>query len=317
MKRALKLLLLSIVVSLSLLPLKRLCCLAIMRHANFGITRAATESGLDWLFIGSSMFRQGLDIKNLWGGQAATYMFAYNGNQPVLELEELRLFLERGGSVKNCAIDMYAYSLTAVPGLSDVRLLLDADLSDTLSIFAALKAGGNADWTTCYQMLFQANNELLLTLPVAFKFMNERYCMGANLGSRAGSTEKALMALPPLPKRFKPNPRQAEALAEMVKLCRENGTGVSFIETPKFARVYSDNDCYIESMKRYVELLHGLPCVLVINSTTADGLQFPGDMKVITYSFDSTRADCFSDLLHLSTKGRVEFSRVLAATLRP
>lgn len=49
------------------------------------------------LFIGSSMFRQGLDIDVLEERlEGSSYILSYNGNQPALMAMELQYLLEQG-----------------------------------------------------------------------------------------------------------------------------------------------------------------------------------------------------------------------------
>ena len=80
------------------------------------------QEEVDHLFIGSSMFRQGLDIdaleENLDG---SVYVLSYNGNQPVFMAKELEYLIDHGVKIKNLYIDFYAYTLTAVPWISDTK----------------------------------------------------------------------------------------------------------------------------------------------------------------------------------------------------
>ena len=97
---------------------------------TYGMPAAIEKGKIDHLFIGSSMFRQGLDIdaleENLDG---EVYILSYNGNQPVFMAKELEYLLEQGLEIENLYIDFYAYTLTAVPWISDTKMFLDTDLA--------------------------------------------------------------------------------------------------------------------------------------------------------------------------------------------
>ena len=83
---------------------------------TYGIPAAVKQEKIDHLFIGSSMFRQGLDIDALEEKlEGNVYILSYNGNQPVFMAKELEYMLKQGLQVENLYIDFYAYTLTAVP----------------------------------------------------------------------------------------------------------------------------------------------------------------------------------------------------------
>ena len=286
-----------------------------MGKANFGVTRAASFKEIDSLFIGSSMFRQGIDIALVTPEGETAYLLAYNGNQPILELEEMRRFYELGGKARRLIVDMYAYSLAATPKLSDSRVLLDdTDGSYLLRLYAGLKKGG-ADWRIFYQMVFLTNNELLVTSPLTLKVVNRRYANGGNLGKREGATAEKLGRLPLLPSRTKPNADQVESLRELVQLCLDNGTSVYFVETPKYHRIIMESDSYIRAMEQYVNLVAGWPCEVLLHDKTLERMKHNGKVKLKNYSFDNTDASCYSDLIHLSSAGRRTFSLELQACL--
>ena len=286
-----------------------------MATANFGVTRAARFELVDKLFIGSSMFRQGIDIDVVAADDETAYLLAYNGNQPVLELQELRRFFELGGRTNEVIVDMYAYSLAAMPKLSDTRVLLDDFDGRYVNRIWRAVATRCFDWTTYYQMRFQANNELLLTAPISFATINRRYKNGGNLGTRSGSPTERLMKLPMLPDCDVFQTSQANALIELVELCHAYGAQVTFVETPKYCRIFMGSESYVHAMENYLKLLDGCKCRLVMHDETLSRISSTPAAGVLAYSFDYSDAESYSDLIHLSSDGRKMFSATLKALL--
>jgi len=90
------------------------------KNANFGIEALIKKGEIENLFIGSSMFRQGLDIYALEKTIGFdSYILAYSGNQPAFELLELEYLLKNGVKIKNLYMDMYVYTLYANPNIND------------------------------------------------------------------------------------------------------------------------------------------------------------------------------------------------------
>ena len=87
---------------------------------TYGIPAAIEMEEIDHLFIGSSMFRLGLDIhvleENLDGN---VYILSYNGNQPTFVAKELEYLLDHGVKIKNLYVDFYAFSAASVPRIYD------------------------------------------------------------------------------------------------------------------------------------------------------------------------------------------------------
>ena len=96
---------------------------------TYGIPAAIEQEEINHLFLGSSMFRQGMDIdvleENLEGN---VYILSYNGNQPVFMAKELEYMLKNGVKVDKLYIDFYAYTMTALPWIFDTKIFLDTDL---------------------------------------------------------------------------------------------------------------------------------------------------------------------------------------------
>ena len=134
---------------------------------TYGMPAVIEKGEVDHLFIGSSMFRQGLDIdvleENLDG---SVYILSYNGNQPIFMAKELEYMLERGLKVENLYIDFYAYTLTAVPWISDTKMFLDTDLSFKIDAWKTMAKYNDVSLNDFYEMFVTANNEQILTYPI-------------------------------------------------------------------------------------------------------------------------------------------------------
>ena len=97
--------------------------------STYGMQAAIRKGEIDHLFIGSSMFRQGLSIDVLEEElEGSAYILSYNGNQPAFMDMELEYMLKEGLKIQNLYIDLYPYTAAATPWLSDTKILLDTDL---------------------------------------------------------------------------------------------------------------------------------------------------------------------------------------------
>ena len=75
----------------------------IYRESTCGMPALVAKGSIENLYLGSSMFRQGLDIESIENHQGDSYILAYNGNQPVSELIELEYLISN--NVKTYVID--------------------------------------------------------------------------------------------------------------------------------------------------------------------------------------------------------------------
>jgi len=113
-----------------------------LKYSTYGMPALIQKGEITNLYVGSSMFRQGLDIDELENGNnnESNYILAYNGNQPVFEYIQLRNLLENNVTIKNLYIDMYVYSIIEPPDLDDEKMLLELPLSVQAHLIPVLKA---------------------------------------------------------------------------------------------------------------------------------------------------------------------------------
>lgn len=269
---------------------------------NYGMPEIIKEQKIDNLFIGSSMFRQGLDIHVLekFLGESV-YILSYNGNQPVFMAEELEYLLEHGVTIKNLYIDLYAYTAAARPWISDTKIFLDTDIRFKRNAWNLMKEHNEVKFQHFYEMFVTANNEQLLTYPINRRILSAQFYKGGSLLKPAGQEKEYLDTLD-LGLREGLDEVQIEGYRKMKRLADSYGICLVFLETPKYEKLYKDS-----RKGGYPELLKALETMAseeTIPYLAADAL-----------AFDCTDGQNFQDLIHLSAKGRESYSRQLCETI--
>ena len=277
--------------------------------STYGMQAAIAQGETENLFIGSSMFRQGLSIDVLEEGlPGSSYILSYNGNQPALMAMELEYMLEEGLEVKSLYIDLYPYTAAADPWLSDTKLLLDTDLDFKLRAWELMRRSSGASFSDFYEFFVTANNEQLLTYPVNNALVSSQFRNGGTLLEQAGKTREELYALGTLGSRDGLNEAQVEGYRRLVALAEEYDLNLYFLETPKYERMYADED-YLELYGLCLETVRGL-------EKEWNG---KGSFRIICaedLDFDSSDAGNFQDLIHLSAAGRTEYTRLLCGAVK-
>ena len=209
--------------------------------STYGMQAAIAQGETENLFIGSSMFRQGLSIDVLEEGlPGSSYILSYNGNQPALMAMELEYMLEEGLEVKSLYIDLYPYTAAADPWLSDTKLLLDTDLDFKLRAWELMRRSSGASFSDFYEFFVTANNEQLLIYPVNNALVSSQFRNGGTLLEQAGKTREELYALGTLGSRDGLNEAQVEGYRRLAALAEEYDLNLYFLETPKYERMYAD-----------------------------------------------------------------------------
>jgi len=303
MKRVLKTAALVLLAVLLLLGVKNEYA-RLLPASTYGMQAAIRQEKIENLFIGSSMFRQGLSIdvleEELPGN---TYILSYNGNQPAFIARELEYMLEEGLEIKNLYIDLYPYTAAAAPWISDTKILLDTDLAFKIDAWKLMAAENDVTLLDFYELFVTANNEQLLTYPIHNRLVSAQFRNGGNILTPGGRTKEELDALGLLGGRDGLNRAQTEGYQRILKLAAENGISVRFLETPKYERMYEDAD-YMELYYACVQELRGL-------LGEDSGLVLSGEL-----AFDNSNPAYFQDLIHLSTEGRTAYTRLLCRRLK-
>lgn len=308
MKRVLKTVIVASVIALTLILAKNEYA-RLLPASTYGIQAVIRKQCVDNLFIGSSMFRQGLDIDVLEEKlPGSSYILSYNGNQPALMAMELQYMLENGLEIRNIYIDLYPYTAAADPWISDTKILLDTDLKFKAKAWKLMKESGGAGFGDFYEFFVTANNEQLLTYPINNRLVSSQFRNGGSLIRQPGKTREELYALGTLGSREGVNRFQAEGYGKLVELAEEYGLNLWFLETPKYERMYADEDY----QKLYGETLSFVKVLQM--SWKGEGSYTVLCAEDLAY--DSSEAGCFQDLIHLSAEGRETYTKLLCDRLR-
>ena len=266
---------------------------------TYGIPAAVKQEKIDHLFIGSSMFRQGLDIdaleENLEGN---VYILSYNGNQPVFMAKELEYMLKQGLQVENLYIDFYAYTLTAVPWISDTKMFLDTDLAFKADAWKLMAEHNDVTFNDFYEMFVTANNEQILMFPINNAIVSSQFRNGGSLMAPAGQTKEHLDTLD-LGVREELFESQLAGYERIVELAKEYDIELLFIETPKYEKLLKDT-----REGSYMELLEAM-------KDWAEKANAPY-LLAESFAFDHADGANFQDLIHLSGTGRKTYCKMLA-----
>lgn len=282
-----------------------------MEDANYGIRAVSNKEKVSSLFIGSSMFRQGINTAKL---DNESFLLAYNGNQPALEFLQIQELLSQGANIKQLVIDMYPYSAASDLNVSDSRIFMDGDIKYTLHVFSLVKHVKG--YSYLMSMLLQANNDLFVTWGLTHRLINNRYHRGANTSENVGASKEYLENLDTdfgggmnhL------NETQKRGIKSIINYCKKYNIELVFIETPKYYRIHNNLN-YLAMMKEYELLLTSYNVNMILCERTANAMNIKEGGNILTYSFGHEDAFYFIDLIHLSSKGRDHFSSILNSIL--
>lgn len=313
MKRILYITITSIIVVLIFTVLKYYTFGRVLPNANYGMRAICKLNDVSDVYIGSSMFRQGINARGI---SDKSFLLAYNSNKPCHEAMQLENLIENGAKFKRLIVDMYPYSMIRDAEISDVRMLMDGDIGFTWKIYSAMPKESKS-LGVLYNMLVLQNNELFVTMPISYKLINSRSDRGSNTSISHGSTAEELMAKM---KRMKEKDLemkeiQIAGLDEMISLCRNNDIDIVFLETPKYNILY-EKDEYSELMEDYVKLLMDRDIPMIISNKTREVVGVEQNNQLVqSYEFDHSNPLYFTDGYHISWEGRKEFTNTLREVL--
>lgn len=296
MKRLLKTISLAFLILIMLLFVKNNYSFMLLNNASYGSTNIINKGEINNLFIGSSMFRQGIDIKTLEDNKEDNYILSYNGNSPYLEYYELLNLLDNNVKINNLYVDMYVYVMYQEPKISDEKMLLEFDFKQKKEILSKIGNG----FSLLYETYVTSNNEFIITYPINSQIVNNTFYKGGSLLMPSGESSEVLDNSYVYDLSGDMNSIQIEYLIKLIKLAKDNNINLTFIETPKYATV-KNNESYLEAMEKYKDILDDLDVKYIVNSIEANN----------TYSFLNDNPEYYFDNIHLSYKGRVAFTNVL------
>lgn len=269
---------------------------------TYGIPSAISKGEIDHLFIGSSMFRMGLDIDVLEEKlDGEIYILSYNGNQPTFIAQELEYLLEQGLKIKNLYVDFYAFSAAAVPRIYDKKIFLDTDLKFKIDVWKKLRENGGASLISTYEMFVTANNEQILTYPVYNKIASADFRNGGALTYVEGRTAEELQVLE-RNSLSTVNKIQAEGYRKIYELAKEHNIQLLFLETPKYQKIREERgeECYFVTLEDMKNVADGIGIRYVLSDDVG---------------FDHEAAEYFNDLIHLSSQGKKAYTENLCEYL--
>ena len=274
--------------------------------SSYGMQAAIGKKSVDHLFIGSSMFRQGLSIDVLEEElEGSVYILSYNGNQPAFMAMELEYMLKEGLEVGTLYVDLYPYTAAATPWISDTKILLDTDLGFKIDAWELMAANNDTKFLDFYELFVTANNEQLMTYPIHNRLVSAQFRNGGNILTPGGQTKEHLDSLGMLGGREGIQETQMEGYKKILELAEDHGIRVCFIETPKYERMYQDADY----MGLYEE------CTKEVRKLTEADVKDTSLILAEELGFDFSEPACFQDLIHLSTEGRTLYTRLLCERL--
>ena len=301
MKKTIRTIIISFLIVFAVVMLKNCCSYMLPNHA-FGIRYIIGEGKADYLFVGSSSFRKGINMMTLEKELGDnTYALTYNGNQPMNVYIELKQMLEAGTEIGTIIYELEPGMVDRGADLSDKRLLWDIDMKSKHEIWQHLKERDDADFFMFYDYYVSSNMDYLLTYPVSYTMIAKRYYKGGNNGSDVSpaKTKKELDKLP-----IKEDPGiddlQKDSLVKIIELCENNGIKLIFLEPPKYIRMYGDKN-YSEKITELIDFLKEEGALVIMGE----------DM-----GFDNTNPDYYSDLSHMSGEGMNVFTDKVIEVLK-
>lgn len=312
MKKIITVVLVSVFLSAAFCGLKYPVTSTLMKDANFGLSPLISAGEAEHLFVGSSLFRQGLQLSDVKDSDA--YILSYNGNQPFQTYLILEYLTENGVKLGTVYVDMYVYSISTPPSISDKRIFLDTPLGFKYNLLSETIANGNQSYDTLYEGIVRANNEMLLTWAASYPAINQRYDRGSSLPSGKVGLSKEEIEVTPIPgsiNTLRLHQKQSEYVKKIVELSRENDFKVVFIETPKYTTLAQNAD-YQRLMRDYVNLIADYDDIeIILSAPIYDSIGCEHDPRVSGLEFGNDLPENYADLLHMSGVGRAAYSKTL------
>ena len=263
-------------------------------NTSNGMQAAIGQKKIDSLFLGSSLFRQGIDIMTLEEGlEGSSFVMSYNGNQPVQMKEELEMLLRNDVEISNLYVDLYVYSSALRPAISDTRLIWDMDMKGKMAVFGDMVTYSEAGFSEFVDFFITSNNKYMVCYPMFQMVSKNEFFKGGNLRETLGSSREILDSLGTPGDREGIDETQKEALQGIMEICEQEGIELCFVEIPKY-KTLAEADYYVRLQKELEDTVNSVEYVSAKES-----------------GFDNTNPEYYQDLFHLSAKGRREYTGLL------
>lgn len=265
---------------------------------EYGTQPLVKEKYVDGLYVGSSMFKLGIDPNEIGDND---YVLSYNGNEPTNIKEELSYLINNDVKINNLYIDMYAWTVAREPWIDDLSVLWDVDLQTINNLYKDLQ-DTNPNLSYKYEFYVSGNNDLLLSYPISINAMNNYFLKGGKNYYSSGSTKEYLDSLD-LPtftnNEVKIEDEQIEAIKQINNMCIKHNINLIFVETPKYEKE-QNWDAYKYIMSEYAKLLDTLNIKYILASDIDFNITDPGN---------------YVDLIHMSSVGSKDYTNKLVKFL--
>lgn len=336
MKKIVKVVVIALAISLMLIAIKNEYARVLMQDASYGMPAVIAEDReyrddtLDQgvtLFIGSSMFRQGLDIYGLEQElDGRNYILSYNGNDPALEYLELEYLIDNDVRIAHVYMDMYTGSMLKSPWVSDELIFLQTDTSFKFKVWNNIKA--DAGFSDFWEMFISSGNDLLLSWPVYNTVASSVFYRGGNISQTASvngefqdniardNNKYEVTSYEHLEPSDEFNDEQINYIRKIIQLCRDNDIELTFIETPKYIS-YGISSEYMARIYKFALILEQEKTEYYLSDVSNKAMPVDSELKYIKgiVEFDNSNAENFIDPIHLSPSGRIAYTKELADVL--
>ncbi len=281
----------SLIIVLGVVMLKN-CFSYMLPNDAMGIRAVVAKKHVSQLFLGASAFRKGIDVKMLEEElPGESFVLTYNGNQPYNMSLELKEILEEGTVVDTVIADFNPSMINEDANLSDKRFLWDTKFSTKWALWKEISKREDASFYMFYDYFVLSNNEYMITYPIAYPLIAERYYRGGSLDDDAGTTEERLLELE-VAEKSGFHKLQEKAIMDMISICDQYGVKLIFVESPRYIKMAEDAN-YKEKSKALAELLE------------ASGIEY---YCATDLDFDNKQAAYYTDLVHMSGEGKRLFT---------
>lgn len=301
-----------LIVIVAIILLKNQYSSLLLQNASYGMPALIKRQNVENLFLGSSMFRQGIDIQELNAAfPDKNYILAYNGNQPATEYLELKNLLENDVKIKNLYVDMYVYSAWEQPEISDEKLLLETTLSQKWSLYRTIFPTVSPESVQyLWELFITSNNELLLTWPLNYFILNRQFLDGGSLIAAEPASLSVLDSYVAPEIDSKMNSTQELYLNSLITLAGNYDCNLIFVETPKYSTITNDS-AYLNAMAEYCSFLENKQVSYIISDSTYNQIGIDSTAYALSYNFEYNNTDYFTDAFHLSSIGKKHFTQTL------
>lgn len=144
-----------------------------------GIQRAINLGKIERLYLGSSMFRKGINIYEMEKKSSPSFLIWYGGLDPVYESMMLEYIITCGVAIKNLYIDMYAYSISSPSWPSGAQTFFEAPLDLKIKIWRLIMNNKRTNLIpAAWDMFVYSGNDMFILWPLFREILNRMYYRG-------------------------------------------------------------------------------------------------------------------------------------------